>query len=152
MNFHENREKVIKLLKLFIQEETDKRSISERDVQDYLQPKFLGVLQYFDSKLITRHPDMRKVLLSLKELFKFMGAKHLAPLRFKIIAMLQTALSFNYGDFPELNCDVWDAFIRSCDIEALGPQLATIFVSILPLAEIFPVRINSIFRYSIGRK
>lgn len=146
MNFHENNDKVIQLLKLLIQEEKNKRSITETEIQDYLQPKFLGVLQYFDSKLITKHSDQKKVLLSLRKLFKFMGAKHLTPLRFKIIAMLQTALSLNRGQFPDLNCDVWDAFIRSCDIEALGPQLATVFVSVMPLMELFPVKINNIFR------
>lgn len=146
MNFHDNSNNVIHLLKLLIQEDKCKHSISEVDIQDYIQPKFLGVLQYFDSKLIKKHSDRKKVLLSLTKLFKFMGAQHLTPLRFKIIAMLQTALSLNRGEFPDLNCDVWDAFIKSCDIEALGPHLATIFVSVMPLMELFPVKINNVFR------
>lgn len=75
-----------------------------------------------------------------------MGSKHITPLRFKIIAMLQTT---NYEECPELNCEVWNAFIHVCEIESLAPQLATVFVSILPLLEFCPREINSVFKYLI---
>lgn len=75
-----------------------------------------------------------------------MGAKHLSSMRFKIIAMLRTASRLKYGGFPDLNCDVWEAFVRSYDISAIGPQLATIFVSVLPLLDYFPDRVNNIYR------
>lgn len=68
------------------------------------------------------------------------------PLRFKIIAMLQTS---NYENFPTLNCEVWDAFVRTCEIESLGPQLALIFVSILPLLDHCPVKVNEILKYLV---
>lgn len=75
-----------------------------------------------------------------------MGPKYIMPLRFKIIAMLQTS---NYENFPTLNCEVWDAFIRTCEIESLGPQLALIFVSMLPLLDCCPSKVNKIFKYLI---
>lgn len=75
-----------------------------------------------------------------------MGPKHITRLRFKIIAMLQTT---NYKEFPELNCEVWNAFIHTCEIESLAPQLATIFVSILPLIEYCPREINTIFKHLV---
>lgn len=78
--------------------------------------------------------------------FRYMGPKHIMPLRFKIIAMLQTS---NCENFPALNCEVWDAFIKSCEVEYLGSQLALIFVSILPLLDRCPSKVNDIFKYLI---
>ncbi|CAH0564187.1 unnamed protein product [Brassicogethes aeneus] len=140
MNFHEKRERVLLALRLLSMEDNENTS---KNIPDYLQSLFLGVLQYFDVKLLSKKDN---VLLSLAELFKFMGSKHITPLKFKIIAMLQSG---KYSSSPKLNCEVWDAFISSCDIESLGPQLATIFVSILPLVESCPKKVNEIFKYLI---
>ncbi|KRT79873.1 hypothetical protein AMK59_8162 [Oryctes borbonicus] len=145
LNFHEKRERVLVALRLLASEDTDGEVMNIKRIPDYLQPRFLGVLQYFDTKLFAK----KQVLLSLAEIFKFMGPKRIVPFRFKIIAMLRTALNLNYSNFPELNCNVWDAFVRNCDIESLGGQLAMIFVSLLPLVEIYPFKINNIFSYLI---
>lgn len=75
-----------------------------------------------------------------------MGSKHIIPLRFKVIAMLQTS---DNEKFPVLKCEVWDAFVRTCEIEYLGPQLALIIVSILPLLNYCPAKVNDIFKYLI---
>lgn len=80
---------------------------------------------------------------------RFMGAKHLGTMRFKIIAMLRTVTCFKDGGYPDLTCDAWETFVKNCDISALGPQLATIFVSLLPLLDYFPERVNGIFRFGI---
>lgn len=149
LNFSENYNRVILALKHLAQEDADGQEISFEQIPDYLQPRFLGVLQYFDTKLISKDFQKEKVLLSLAQMFKIMGPKKIAPLRFKVIAMLRTALNFNYSDFPELNCDIWNTFVRTCDIEVLGPQLATIFVSLLPLLNQNPVKINGIFKYLV---
>lgn len=145
LNFHEKRDRVLIALKLLATEDTDGESMHIKKLPDYLQPRFLGVLQYFDTKLFAK----KQVLLSLAEIFKFMGPKRIAPFRFKIIAMLRTALNLNYSTYPELNCNIWEAFVRNCDIESLGGQLAMIFVSLLPLNEIYQTRINAIFSYLI---
>lgn len=137
---------MLQALKLSIKEESGITIITEERVADYLQPKFLGVLKYFDMKLVSRETNRLNVILSLSEIIKLMGPKRVTPLRFKIIAML-TALYFKYCKTFALNCNVWDTFIRTCDIDALGPQLATIFVSLLPLNGTHPKEINSIFRY-----
>lgn len=81
-----------------------------------------------------------------KSFHRYMGSKHIMPLRFKIIAMLQTTTSEN---FPELNAEVWDAFIHTCEIESLGPQIALIVISILPLLEYCPRKVNNILKYLI---
>ncbi|RZC32904.1 serine/threonine-protein kinase ATR, partial [Asbolus verrucosus] len=144
LNFHDKKDKVLLALRLLSTEEGENNFNS---VQDYLQSRFLGLLQHFDFKLMTKNNNKKStVLLSLADLFKYMGPKHIGPLRFKIIAMLRTA---DCGGFPELNCEVWNAFIRSCDVESLGPQLATIFVSILPLIRTCPKQINDIFKYLV---
>lgn len=146
LNYNEKKERVIQALKLLISEENGGGIITNERVADYLQPKFLGVLQYFDMKLVSHNTSKLKVMLSLSEILKLMGPKRITPLRFKIIAML-TALYLKYGNTPELNCNVWNSFIRTCDIEALGPQLATIFISLLPLRRTHPKEIYSIFKY-----
>lgn len=146
MNFHDNREKVFNLLQQLVKEDKQKTSVTKDDVIEFLQPSFRGVLQYFDRKLLDNNFDKAKALLSLADLFPFLGAKFLAPLRFKIIAMLQTELNSRDSKYPELHCNVWDSFIRSSDVKVLGSQLATIFVSLVPLLEFFPQRINGIFR------
>ncbi|KAG5868652.1 hypothetical protein JTB14_031712 [Gonioctena quinquepunctata] len=143
LNFHEKKEKVVQALSLLAHEDSENKS---KSIPDYLHSHFLGVLLYFDVKLISKNPKKDKILLSLADLFRFMGSKHIMPLRFKIIAMLQTT---NYGNFPNLHCEVWSSFIHTCEIESVGPQLALIFVSVLPLLERCPKEINSIFKYLI---
>ncbi|GJQ85421.1 hypothetical protein Trydic_g23851 [Trypoxylus dichotomus] len=145
LNFHKKRERVLVALKLLASEDTDGEVMHVKKIPDYLQPRFLGVLQYFDTKLVAK----KEVLLSLAEIFKFMGPKRIVPFRFKIIAMLRTALNLNYNHCPEIHCNVWEAFVRNCDIESLGGQLPMIFVSLLPLIEVYPSNINNIFSYLI---
>jgi len=82
---------------------------------DYLQPRFLGVLVFFDSKLVTRkvaESVKKKALSSLPEIIRLMGPKHITPVRFKVLATLRTALKLNYSNFPDLNVAAWDAFVH----------------------------------------
>ncbi|XP_063916724.1 serine/threonine-protein kinase ATR-like isoform X2 [Zophobas morio] len=142
LNFHEKRDKVLMALQYLAKEDTN-----TENVQEYLQSRLLGLLQHFDFKLMGKNTNRKgPILLSLADFFKYMGPSHIGPLRFKIIAMLQTA---DCGGFPDLTCEVWSAFIKSCDVESLAPQLATIFVSILPLIKSCPRQINDIFKYLV---
>lgn len=75
-----------------------------------------------------------------------MGAKHLSKMRFKIIAMLRTLSRLKDNGFPHLTCKTWEAFVTCCDVGALGPQLATIFVSLVPFLDRFPHHVNGILR------
>lgn len=137
---------MILALTLLADEDKDNKSNS---IPDYLQPHFLGILLYFDVRLISRNSKKDRFLQSLADLFKFMGPKHIMPLRFKIIAMLQT---IKYENYPHLICEVWNSFIQSCEIESLGPQLATIFVSMQPLLDHCPRETNAILKYLIIEK
>lgn len=149
LNFHEKQDRVLLGIRILAREDSESQTLSVKQIPEYLQPRFLGVLAYFDMKLLSRNSAKKKVLLSLAQLLRFMGPRHITPLRFKILAMLKTALSLNYESFPELNCDVWDAFVRSCEIDALGPQLASVFISLMPLKHQFQQKIDDIFKYLI---
>jgi serine/threonine-protein kinase ATR len=86
---------------------------------DYLQPRFLGVLVFFDSKLVTRkvaESVKKKALSSLPGIIRLMGPKHITPVRFKVLATLRTALKLNYSNFPDLNVAAWDAFVHRFSI------------------------------------
>nr|CAI5838056.1 unnamed protein product [Callosobruchus analis] len=143
LNFHEKRENVLLALTLLAEEDTENKTTN---IPDYLHPHFLGVLLYFDGKLMSKSSKKRNMLQSLADLLRFMGPNHIMPLRFKIIAMLQAT---NCDQHPELNVEVWDAFVRTCKIESLSPHLALIFVSILPLLDSCSRQVNDIFRYLI---
>ncbi|XP_057666885.1 serine/threonine-protein kinase ATR-like [Diorhabda carinulata] len=145
LNFHEKNDKVLLALRLLSNEDFENQG-KANSIQEYLQSHFLGVLLYFDLKMISKNAGKDKFLLSLADLFKFMGSKHIMPLRFKIIAMLQT---INYKNFPRLTCTIWDAFIRTCEIESLGPHLAVICVSLLPLIDHCTTEVNDMLNYLI---
>lgn len=168
LHVHDKSELVIKELFKLSQEEsqsvsgsskasssTNKSSSSSSSMQqisDYLQPHFLGVLVYFDSKLISSAVDESvkiRVLKSLPKLMQLMGSKYITPLRHKVLATLRTALSLTEKVHLELTCNNWEAFVHCCDVDTLGSLLSTVFVSILPLLQMFPRKVNAIYRYLI---
>lgn len=138
LNFHEKRQQVLKTFQMLMQEDDNSTATS---VQDYIEPFFLPFLLYFDLELTSRYSNKDKILRSLADLLKFLGPR-IFPLRFKIIAMLQTT---HYFKHPELTCNVWEAFIQSCDLDNWGPHLATIFASMVPLLETCPNNVNKLF-------
>lgn len=143
LNFHEKRQQVLTTLQLLLTEDNTTQATT---IEDYLQPYFLAFLLYFDLELTSEFSKKEKILLSLADVLKFLGPNRIMPLRFKIIAMLQTT---HYLKHPEFTCVVWDAFIHSCDIDCLGCHLATIFTSMMPLIEKCPNSVNKIFQYLI---
>ncbi|XP_065155593.1 LOW QUALITY PROTEIN: serine/threonine-protein kinase ATR [Atheta coriaria] len=146
LNFYEKREQVLQRLSILASEESGN---SQTSVPEYIRPRFLGVLQYFDLKLLSTYHNKKNILQSLAAIFKYLGPKYITPVRFKIIAMLRTVLAQTEGKFPELNCIVWEGFIHSCDLEILSPQLATICVSIYPLIKKNEPKINDVLKYLI---
>lgn len=156
MHFHDKKPLVLKELYQLSQEESNSSAECPENmtsqVADYLQPRFLGVLVYFDSKLISKSVDesvKTRILKSLPDIIKLMGTKYITPLRHKVLATLRTTLTLTETSYLVLTCANWDAFVHCCEVESLGPLLSTIFVSMLPLLEQFPRKINSIFKYLI---
>ncbi|XP_054272921.1 serine/threonine-protein kinase ATR-like [Macrosteles quadrilineatus] len=113
----------------------------------FLQPRFLAVLAYLDSILVTQscsEQTKRHALLTLPELIKLMGVQHITPVRFKVLATLRYALNLYHSYYPQTICFAWRAFVQN--VSSLGPLLSSIFVSLLPLLDQHPVEICSVFR------
>ncbi|KAF7269206.1 hypothetical protein GWI33_017672 [Rhynchophorus ferrugineus] len=143
LNFHEKRRQVLEILELLLREDSTTQATS---LQDYLQPFFLAFLLYFDLELSSEYSKKENILLSLADLLNFLGTHRIMPLRFKILATLQTS---NYLKYPELTCIIWNSFIKTCKVECLGPHLATIFISMLPLIEQCPSEVNKLLQYLV---
>lgn len=153
-NFYDKRDLVLKAIYDLVKESSETSVISNymnlQEVADVLNPRFLGVLVYFDGKLVSKRvcEEVKiNVLQSLPEIIKLMGTKYTTPLRFKVLATLRTALTLTEENYFKLNIDAWEAFIRCCELESLGPLLSTIFISLLQLYKRYPQKTESIFRY-----
>ncbi|KAF7692277.1 serine/threonine-protein kinase ATR isoform X2 [Silurus meridionalis] len=119
---------------------------------DYLQPKLLGILAFFNMQLLsssTGEKEKKKMALnSLMALMKLMGSKHISSVRVKMMTTLRTGLRYK-EDFPQLCCRTWDCFVRSLDPSYLGPLLSHVIVALLPLISIQPKETALIMHYLI---
>ncbi|XP_075973655.1 serine/threonine-protein kinase ATR-like [Anticarsia gemmatalis] len=130
---------------------TGSMSMSTSQIADFLNPKFLGVLAYFDYKLVNAKVALsvkRKALKSFPDIMQLMGVKYLTPLRFKVLATLRSALPLA-KEFPKILADAWGAFIHNIDTMFLGPLLSNLAVSLLQQLEHAPQEINKIFHYLV---
>ncbi|XP_042558922.1 serine/threonine-protein kinase ATR [Clupea harengus] len=119
---------------------------------DYLQPKFLGILAFFNMQLLSSsagEKDRKKMALnSLIAFMNLMGPKHISSVRVKMMTTLRTGLKYK-EDYPELCCQTWDCFVRCLDPPYLGPLLSHVIVALLPLISIQPTETAAIIRYLI---
>uniref|UniRef100_A0A671M549 Serine/threonine-protein kinase ATR n=1 Tax=Sinocyclocheilus anshuiensis TaxID=1608454 RepID=A0A671M549_9TELE len=119
---------------------------------DYLQPKLLGILAFFNMQLLSSsagEKEKKKMALnSLMALMKLMGPKHISSVRVKMMTTLRTGLRYK-DDFPELCCRTWDCFVRCLDPSYLGPLLSHVIVALLPLISIQPKETAVIMQYLI---
>uniref|UniRef100_A0A6I8NKR0 Serine/threonine-protein kinase ATR n=1 Tax=Ornithorhynchus anatinus TaxID=9258 RepID=A0A6I8NKR0_ORNAN len=122
---------------------------------DYLQPKLLGILAFFNMQLMSSSvsiEDKKMALNSLMSLMKLMGPKHISSVRVKMMTTLRTGLRYK-DDFPDL-CWLslplaWDCFVRSLDQSYLGSLLSHVIVALLPLMNIQPKETAAVFRFLI---
>lgn len=157
MHCHDKRELVMEELHELSKEEPNRPDITaaatkEEAISSYLHSRFLGVLVYFDAKLISKNVSesiKKRVLASLPELIKIMGPRYITTVRIKVLNTLRTASALVEYQYLELVSNCWDAFVRGCEIESLGPLLSTIFVSLLPLNRIYSMDITRIMSYLI---
>nr|XP_057946886.1 serine/threonine-protein kinase ATR isoform X2 [Doryrhamphus excisus] len=119
---------------------------------DYLQPKLLGILAFFNMQLLSSsagEKDRKKlVLTSVMALMQLMGSKHISSVRVKMMTTLRTGLRYR-EDFPLLCCQAWDCFVRSVDPAHLGPLLSHVIVALLPLIALLPKETAAIIRFLI---
>ncbi|XP_050431325.1 serine/threonine-protein kinase ATR [Adelges cooleyi] len=148
---NEQAKEAIKMIQVYDVLYTEKNNASVFNFAEFLSPRFLGLLMVLESRLIKNSPDSIKenILLSLGDIFKLMGSRYVTPARFKILAMLRTAISLKSSTFVFLGLKAWDSFIHCVHMEALGPMLSTIFVSIMPLLDIYPNKVANMFYFMI---
>ncbi|XP_041120696.1 serine/threonine-protein kinase ATR-like [Polyodon spathula] len=119
---------------------------------DYLQPKLLGILAFFNMHLLSSSVGEKEkkqmALNSLVSLMTLMGPKHISSVRVKMMTTLRTGLRYK-DDFPQLCCKAWDCFVRCLDQSHLGPLLSHVIVALLPLIPIQPKETAVIFHYLI---
>ncbi|CAH0701159.1 unnamed protein product [Spodoptera exigua] len=130
---------------------TGSMTMSTSQIADFLNPKFLGVLAYFDHKLVNAKVAIsvkRKALKSFPDIMQLMGVKYLTPLRFKVLATLRSALQLA-KEFPKILAEAWSAFIHNIDTISLGPLMSNLAVSLLQQLEYAPQEINKIFHYLV---
>uniref|UniRef100_A0A8C9T6S1 Serine/threonine-protein kinase ATR n=1 Tax=Scleropages formosus TaxID=113540 RepID=A0A8C9T6S1_SCLFO len=124
---------------------------SER-MADYLQPKLLGILAFFNMQLLSSNvgeKDKKRMALdSLLALMKLMGPKYISSVRVKMMTTLRTGLRCK-DDFPELCCKTWDCFVQCLDKAYLGPLLSHVIVALLPLIPVQPKETAVIMHYLI---
>ncbi|XP_029472916.1 serine/threonine-protein kinase ATR isoform X2 [Rhinatrema bivittatum] len=128
------------------------RDITSPEIMaDYLQPKLLGILAFFNMQFLSSSigiEDKKMALNSLVSLMKLMGAKHISSVRVKMMTTLRTGLRYK-EDFPELCCRAWDCFVQCLDHAYLGSLLSHVIVALLPLLHIHPKETVAIFHYLI---
>uniref|UniRef100_A0A3Q3RIZ1 Serine/threonine-protein kinase ATR n=1 Tax=Mastacembelus armatus TaxID=205130 RepID=A0A3Q3RIZ1_9TELE len=119
---------------------------------DYLQPKLLGILAFFNMQLLSSsagEKDRKKLALtSMMALMRLMGSKHISSVRVKIMTTLRTGLRYR-EDFPLLCCQTWDCFVRSLEPAHLGPLLSHVIVALLPLIPLQPKETAAIIHFLI---
>ncbi|XP_076013772.1 serine/threonine-protein kinase ATR [Genypterus blacodes] len=119
---------------------------------DYLQPKLLGILAFFNLQLLSSsagEKDRKKlVLTSVMALMQLMGSKHISSVRVKMMTTLRTGLRYR-DDFPLFCCQTWECFVRSVEPAHLGPLLSHVIVALLPLIPLQPKETSAIIRFLI---
>ncbi|XP_029982322.1 serine/threonine-protein kinase ATR [Sphaeramia orbicularis] len=119
---------------------------------DYLQPKLLGILAFFNMQLLSSsagEKDRKKLALtSVMALMRLMGSKHISSVRVKMMTTLRTGLRYR-EDFPLLCCQTWECFVRSVESAHLGPLLSHVIVALLPLIPLQPKETAAIIRFLI---
>ncbi|KAK5917220.1 hypothetical protein CgunFtcFv8_012127 [Champsocephalus gunnari] len=119
---------------------------------DYLQPKLLGILAFFNMQLLSSsagEKDRKKLALtSVMALMRLMGSKHISSVRVKMMTTLRTSLRFR-EDFPLLCCQTWECFVKSVEPAQLGPLLSHVIVALLPLIPLQPKETAAIISFLI---
>uniref|UniRef100_H3DQ41 Serine/threonine-protein kinase ATR n=1 Tax=Tetraodon nigroviridis TaxID=99883 RepID=H3DQ41_TETNG len=126
-------------------------TIPER-MADYLQPKLLGILAFFNMQLLSSSAGEKNrkklALTSVMELMRLMGSKHISTVRVKMMTTLRTGLRYR-EDFPLLCCQMWECFVKSVEPAHLGPLLSHVIVALLPLIPLQPKETAAIIRFLI---
>uniref|UniRef100_A0A182TC53 Serine/threonine-protein kinase ATR n=1 Tax=Anopheles maculatus TaxID=74869 RepID=A0A182TC53_9DIPT len=151
--YHINPECVMHAFRSLLSKDSDIDEVSSARIAEYIAERFLGVLANLEATLV--NPDGEKflkrlALLSLGDIIRLLGGEHITPFRFKIIAVLRTALALpDATALTKLCVNTWRIFICTVDVRQLGSLLSTIFVTLEPFLQSYPENIGYIFRYLV---
>ncbi|XP_053674519.1 serine/threonine-protein kinase ATR [Anopheles nili] len=150
--YHINPECVMNVIRSLLSKNND--DVSTVLVAEYIAERFLGVLANFEATLVNFDEEKylkRQILLSLGDIIRLLGGELITPFRFKIIALLRTALTLSTEDTTLVkHCvKVWRIFVCTVDVRQLGSLLSTIFVTLEPLLISHAEDIRYIFRYLV---
>ncbi|GAB1608793.1 serine/threonine-protein kinase ATR-like [Argonauta hians] len=126
--------------------------VTATDMANYLQPRLLGILAFFDSQLLICSipiEEKKLTLESLTSIIQLMGIKHVTFVRYKIMNTLRISLRFHEKDILSIACRAWKSFVRSVELSALGDMLSPISATLLPLIQQLPSQSAEIFDYLI---
>lgn len=101
--------------------------------------QFVFIHQFFYNSL-----QFKYLLINLK----LKGPLVITQVRYKIMTTLKLAMQ-QCSKFSELNCKLWDTFLRNVDKSALGAILNQVSVNLLRLLDAQPYKISKIFEYLI---
>ena len=111
--------------------------VSKEELAKYVQPHFLGVLNFFDEKLknetgLVTLEDKIDILSSLTEIIKLMGSEFVASVKHKILSTLNSGLTIH--DISEdVLINAWESFITTIDVSALNAILGQVIACLLHL-------------------
>jgi len=127
---------------------------TNEEIAEYLHPHLHGVVAFFNFVLVRldyfdNSAKGRLALGSLIELMRLMGPKYITQVKMKVLAMLRYCLTFKYQEMTKLTLSAWSCFIRSVDLDSLGPLLGQIIVALSPLVEGYADSVAEIFEFLI---
>ena len=161
--FHTHQKRVLTAFRLLAKNDDDflksQAGVGNGDTKSqavnlpqYILPRFLGILGYFDYRLSNNFVAMDcklRMLRSLNDILRFMGATSISTVKHKIVSTLNTAWNLKHRDVPFLVCDIWETFVKTIEVAAIGPMLEQIAANLLKMLPLCPEKILSIFKFLI---
>ncbi|EDV26575.1 uncharacterized protein TRIADDRAFT_54712 [Trichoplax adhaerens] len=103
----------------------------EKAVADYLQPKLLGILTFFNSSLL-RAADAEEKKRAIIVLF-----------------ILRASLQLREEKLLRLACRAWNSFVKSVELSSLGPMLSQIIAILYPVMKKYAEFVSPVLDYLI---
>lgn len=128
------------------------QTASTEEFSIFIAERFLGVITYFETCLSDTNFEKslkEDVLYSLGQIIRLVGAGHVTQSRYKIIAMLTSVISLDNKNLKAIGLKIWNTFLHIVDIQALGPSLSRIVVSLQPLLETHEKEVDIIYKFLI---